>query len=145
LTHFQAALAVGLVLMAPVVVAQGDLGALLDRGATKLSVGEFKENLVQIVLVGGTDSGGNLEIMYAANGVVQGVGTHPLFTGLPLGKIYGEWAIDDAGRICTTNARIGKISLRDRCQFWFKVDGQYFVADSDSNRRAEVHIRAVKP
>ena len=83
--------------------------------------------------------------MYATNGTLQGVGTHPLFTGLPFGKINGEWAPDATGRICTSNTRIGKISMPDRCEFWFMAAGGYFVADSDSDRSARVQPRDVKP
>lgn len=116
-----------------------------DAGARKLSTEEWKEQVVQTVVIGRSASGGNSEITYTANGVVQGVETHPLFTGLPLGKVYGEWAVDDRGRVCMKNVRIGKVAIADRCQYWFTYGGRLFVAESDSNRGALALARTVKP
>jgi hypothetical protein len=139
-------LAFALLSWAPLVVAQSDLGALLDAGAKKLSAEEFRQELVQRVMVGRTPSGGgNLEIMYANNGVIQGLGSQPPFMNTPQ-SIRGEWKIDDSGKICTSMS-IGSgpgIILPPRCQFWFKYGEQYFVSDSDSDRSARVLSRTVK-
>src|SRR4051812_1556182 len=53
---------------------QSTLGALLDAGAKTISAEEFKEQIVQRVLTGPTGAGGSHELMYAANGSIQGSG-----------------------------------------------------------------------
>jgi hypothetical protein len=132
-----------LLLWAPLAVAQSNVGALLDAGAKKLTTEEFRQELVQRVIVGPTPSGGgNLELMYANNGVIQGVGTQPPFMNTPQ-QIRGEWKIDDSGKICTSMS-ILTVILPYRCQFWFKYDAEYFLADSDSDRSARVLRRTVK-
>ena len=45
-------LVLGLLVWAPLVVAQSTLGELLDTGARKLSADEFRQELVQRVIVG---------------------------------------------------------------------------------------------
>ena len=140
-------LAFALSLWTPLAVSQANLGELLDAGARKLSTEEFKQELVQRVLVGPTPSGGNLEVIYAHSGVIQGLGTFREWA-VPA-PISGEWTTDDKGRICTS-MRIGGgggnpgVMLPPRCQFWFKHGEQYFISDFDSDRRARVLRRTVK-
>jgi hypothetical protein len=132
-----------LVLWVPLAAAQSNLGELLDAGAKMLSAEEFRQELVQRVMVGRTPSGGgNLEIMYANNGVIQGLGSQPPFMNTPQ-PLSGEWKIDDSGKICTSMS-ILTVNLPYRCQFWFKYAEQYFLSDSDSDRRARVLSRTVK-
>ena len=135
-----------LVLWVPLAAAQSNLGELLDAGAKKLSVEEFKEELVQRVIVGPTPSGGgNLELMYANNGEIQGAGNYPP-TFSSLQPIRGAWTTDDNGRVCTS-MQMGsapQLVLPPRCQFWFKNAGQYFYSDSDSDRHARVFRRTLK-
>ena len=137
-----------LLLWAPLAIAQSNLGELLDAGAKKLSVEEFKEEVVQRVIVGPTLAGANHEVMYASNGVIQGIGSLGQL-GVSLQPISGEWTIDDNGRICAS-IRIGMGMaatggpLPPRCQFWFKYKGDYFISDSDSDRRTRVLRRTVK-
>ncbi|HXL83677.1 MAG TPA: hypothetical protein VN989_06075, partial [Casimicrobiaceae bacterium] len=129
----------------PIAAAQSNVGALLDAGARKLSAEEFRQELVQRVIVGPTPSGGNLELMYATDGVIQGLGMQPPFMNTPQ-PIRGEWTTDDNGRVCTS-MQIGSgpgVMLPRRCQFWFKYAEQYFFSDSDSDRRARVLSRTVK-
>jgi len=138
-----------LLLFAPLAIAQSNLGELLDAGATKLSVDEFKQELVQHTIVGPTATGGNIEVMYVANGVIHGVGTHPFATGNvgnPFSPISGEWKVDENGKICTRMqiGTLGGVMLPFRCQFWFKHDKQYFLADSDSDRSERVLSRTIK-
>jgi hypothetical protein len=136
-----------LVLWVPLAAAQSNLGELLDGGAKKLSAEEFRQEVVQRVIVGPTLSGGSLEVMYASNGVIQGQGTYGTIT---LAPISGEWTIDDNARICTSmrigggSGTGGGVALPSRCQFWFKHAEQYFFSDSDSDRRARVLRRTVK-
>lgn len=137
----------------PLVAAQTTLGALLDANATKVSPSEFKEELVQRTMVGLSPTGQRLEVMYASNGTIQGVGTSPLFTSAmpPEQAVDGAWRIDDKERICTS-LRIGLgaggpgtiLVLPTRCQYWFKLGNRYFLADSDSDRGAKVLSRTIK-
>jgi hypothetical protein len=144
-------LAFALLLWAPLAMAQNNIGELLDAGAKKLSIEEFKEEVVQRVIAGPTPSGGNLEVMYAHSGVIQGLGSYQGFAPTRA-SIDGEWTTDDNGRVCTsmrigagaTSSLAGGVMLPPRCQFWFKYAGQYFLSDSDSDRRARVLRRTVK-
>jgi hypothetical protein len=85
------------------------------------------------------------ELVYASSGGIQGKGFLPqtgaIFSDMP--SIDGDWKIDNDGRICTS-MRIGKTNLPYRCQFWFKYADQYFLSDSDSDRRTRVFRRTVK-
>jgi hypothetical protein len=148
------ALGIALLLFAQFAVAQSKLGELLDVGAKKLSADEFRQELVQRVLVGPTPTGGNLEMMYAANGSVEGWGAaNPTATYTAAGVgLRGEWTLDGAGRTCTS-LRIGGVGsypggtstpLPPRCQFWFKYKEQYFLSDSDTDRSARVLSRTIK-
>jgi hypothetical protein len=134
-------------LWAPFAIAQTNLGELLDAGAKKLSAEEFKEEIVQRVLVGPAPSGGGqLELMYATNGEIQGLGMYPPILNSPQ-PFRGGWTTDASGRVCTTiQFVVGNppVSLPTRCQFWFKYDGQYFYADSDSERTVRVIRRTLK-
>jgi hypothetical protein len=135
----------------PMAIAQSNLGELLDAGAKKLSGEEFKQELVQRVIVGPTASGGTHEVIYTTTGMVQGTGSYAALN-LSVAPISGDWTLDDNGRICTS-MRIGTgggaspglgTTLPPRCQFWFKYADQYFLSDSDSDRRARVLRRTIK-
>src|SRR5262245_52451735 len=94
----------GTLLWAPLALAQATLGALLDAGAKPLSAAQFKDELVQRIIVGPTPTGGTMEVMYVQNGQIQGSGTQATVssTVLPLQPIEGQWTIGDSDRICTT-------------------------------------------
>lgn len=136
-------LGIALLLWAPLALSQSTLGELLDAGAKQMSIEEFKDELVQRVLVGPSASGGNLELMYVSNGMIQGRGIGPFNTANALQTVTGAWKTDDDGKICTS-MRIGSAELPYRCQFWFKYADAYFPSDSDSDRRARVLRRALK-
>jgi hypothetical protein len=136
-----------LLLWASLASAQNNLGELLDAGAKKLSVAEFKEEVVQRVVVGRTAPGGQIEVMYARTGVISGKGSYQDQASLRLADISGEWTLDDNGRVCANmliGAYGGGVFLPARCQFWFKYNGQYFLSDSDSDRYARVLRRTLK-
>jgi hypothetical protein len=127
----------------------GSLGELLDAGAKKISMEDFKREIVQRTVAGPTPTGGVAEVMYAANGVIQGMGLPPIAAQVPVPTfpIRGDWTIDESQRICTSlqmSAPGSAITiLPQRCQFWFKLGDVYFIADSDSDRRAKVLRREV--
>lgn len=145
-------LALALLFCARLAAAQNNLGELLDAGARRLSPDEFKQEVVQHVLIGLTGSGSNLEVIYTANGLISGKGTY-IATAVTAGAdLDGEWKIDDSGKICTSMrlrgpglaASSGVLVLPPRCQFWFKYNERYFIADSDSDRSARVLRRTRK-
>jgi hypothetical protein len=125
--------------------AQTTLGEALDAGATLLNVGDFEREIVTHLLVGKSLSGGDLEIVYGANGTVDGSGSPPRTAILMIQKVMisGRWTTDKDGRICTT-LRFGQVTggssdtLPPRCQYWFKLGDAYFVSDYDTDRSAKV-------
>jgi hypothetical protein len=148
-------LALAVLLWVPLAVAQNNLGELLDAGAKKLTPEEFRQELVQRMIVGPTSTGVVIEVMFTTSGMVQGTGTYTLSgtaNTLPPSPVNGEWTTDDNGRICTsmriggggTGGMGGGMNLPVRCQFWFKNADQYFFSDSDSDRRAKVLRRTIK-
>jgi hypothetical protein len=125
--------------------AQSTLGELLNSGAKKLTVDDFKEEVVQRILVGATNSGGTLEMIYARTGVIDGRGSGVSGANI-MAPVSGTWTTADNGTVCTS-MRIGVnpgIMLPPRCQFWFKLADAYFVSDSDSDARTKVLRRAIK-
>src|SRR5262252_7957567 len=118
-------LGLALLLLPPLVVAQNNLGELLDAGARKLSGEEFRQDVVQHTIVGTTASGQRLELMYATSGVIQGrseanaAGTN-IGAGINiLSALDGAWTIDESGKICASMV-IQRVILPFRCQYWFK-------------------------
>jgi len=87
-------------------------------------------------------------MIYVANGSIQGV-AQPRERYPWVSTISGNWTIDDAEKICATmeilSGNAGVTLLPKRCQFWFKLGPDYFISDSDSDRRAKVLRRTVKP
>ena len=142
--------ALALLLFASLAMAQNNLGELLDAGATRLSPEAFKEEVVQRVIVGRTGAGGDIEVMYAHTGVIQGIGSYQQLAPVHVVGVSGEWTLDDNGRVCTSMRVAGGggtasgVMLPARCQFWFKYNGQYFISDSDSDRSTRVLRRSLK-
>lgn len=111
-------LGLALLLLVPFAAAQNNLGELLDAGAKKLSPEEFRQDVVQRVIVGPALSGARMELIYATSGVIQGRsellgGGSPTQFGY-LASIDGVWNIDDSGRICHSMVA-GKNLLPFRC------------------------------
>jgi hypothetical protein len=131
-----------LVFGSPYAIGQNTLGALLDAGARKLTVEEFKAELVQRMLIGPTGTGYEFEIMYTSGGniaasLLVGAGTR--------GGLDGEWRIDTEGRICSTmRISYSTAVLAPRCQYWFKLGDTYYLSDSDSDRYAKTLPRKLK-
>jgi hypothetical protein len=131
------------------VLAQTNVGQVLDGGAEKLTAAEFKKQIVGRFITGPgmrADSG-TIEVVYLDGGVIRGAGAaSPLGGALGGGGRYdieGTWTIDEQDRICQS-IRIGNVALAPKCQYWFKQAEKYYLADSDSDRSARVSIRTVK-
>jgi hypothetical protein len=144
-------LVLALLLVGPLASGQTNLGELLDAGGKRLSAEQFKREVVQRTVVGPTPTGAIIEIMYAANGTIHGLGPpagrpQSLYAILP---IAGEWTIDATGRICTafqsSEQHGGSVPIRPMsCQAWFKLRDQFWLSDSDSDRSAKVFPRKPK-
>ena len=126
------------------VLAQANLGELLDAGAKRLSGREFNDEIAGRSIVGPLPTGGDLEVLYTPGGRVVGRGTSPSYqapTHRPI--IDGNWRIDEGERVCVTMT-FGSQTFPTRCQYWFKLAETYYLSDSDSDRRAKILRRAVK-
>lgn len=141
------------VLFSKVAVAQTTLGALLDAGAKPIGPDQFRNDVVQRTLVGPLPTGAQLEMMYTANGTIQGVaaGNAAIVTPIAGGStspINGEWRTDASDRVCTslrvTYGSGQPVVLPPRCQYWFQLGSDYYFADSDTDRSAKVLKRTVK-
>ena len=51
--------------------------------------------------------------------------------------------IDPAGMVCDT-VNVRGTPFPTRCQAWFRLGNEFYVADSDSDRRAKVLRRTIK-
>ena len=139
-------------LWAPWALAQSDLGQVLDAGGKLLTLEEFKQELVQQVLIGPTPTGGSLEIIYTSSGRIQGIGSPPA-TRSPIlrwSPYDGTWTGGENETVCSTllvggQAQTYQLTLPRRCQFWFKVGARYYLSDSDTDRSAKVLVRTIKP
>ena len=143
---------VAAMLFAGGVTAQKTLGELLDAGAKRLTVEEFRAEVVQRLVVGPSPSGGDLEILYAAGGVVQGRGAPGIIALVQPATITGSWKEGDNGRICTSlvlgvggGGGVSTVVLPPRCQFWFRHEHQYYLSDTDWDRSGRVLARTLKP
>jgi len=133
-----------LTLWAPLAAAQSKLGELLDAGANKMSLEDFRRELVQRALVGPSPVHGNLEMMYTTSYKISGRATFMAFAHVATGfDLEGEWSIGDNGSICSSMA-INKTTLPKSCQYWFKRGDTYYLADSDIDRQARVLPRTIK-
>jgi len=141
----------GIVLAPGISGAQSTLGELLDAGAKKITPTEFKRDVIQRTLVGPTNTGAPLEVMYVANGSIAGMGGNPLDTAGSYRQnvpVSGAWMIDETERICTAMQvappQGGVTTLPQRCQYWFKMGDAYYISDSETDRHAKVLRRSVK-
>src|SRR5689334_17094460 len=85
----------------PLAASQITLGELLDAGASRLSAEDFREQVVQRIVVGSTPSGGIMEIIYVGSGSIQGAGKLQAHEASSLAPIAGAWTTDAKGRVCT--------------------------------------------
>jgi hypothetical protein len=135
------------------VLAQTNVGQLLDSGAVKLSAAEFRQEVVGRFLEGPgrgatmASASSGQEVAYFQDGVIRGSGYTTALGGISGGGrnflIEGTWTIDERDRVCQTT-RAGNVVLAPRCQYWFKHSDKYYFADSDSDRSALVTVRTVK-
>ena len=128
-------------------IGQTNVGELLDAGGKRLLADEFKRELVDRSIVGVTPAGFNIEVVYTSRGDIRGVAAASVRGGATGGAatfaIEGSWTFDDSERVCESIPG-GRVMLPARCQYWYKHDRRYFIADSDTDRSARVIVRTRK-
>jgi hypothetical protein len=132
---------------ASIVVAQTNLGELLDVGGIRLSALDFRQELVGRPMAGPTPTGQSIEVIYLANGELRGAGTATLLAGATGGAqtfdIEGRWTIDGRDRVCTS-MQLGRwATLPPRCQYWYRYGEAYFFSDFDDDRSSRVLRRTI--
>jgi hypothetical protein len=138
-------LGLALLLWVTLAAGQNTLGELLDAGARRISVEEFRRDLVGRSLAGNMSASTELEMVYAGDGTLRGYGSKRQgrpFSGYELGSISGSWTTGDSDTICIT-MNVGRVAISNRCQFWFKLGEEYFISDYESDRSARVIRRTV--
>ncbi len=118
--------------------AEGNLGAILDGGGTKLTSGEIRALIIgnRIEVQGGD---GKFSFQPKDNGELYGHYHKP--QGVPSG--HGNWTVGDNGKLCLKvdfEGTKGKFTF-DRCGYWFQQGeaDAYWVSGSDSDKSAPVH------
>lgn len=91
-------LSLALLLYVSSAVAQSNLGELLDSGAKKLSPKEFKDEVVQRMVVGPSPAGVTFEVMYAESGKIAGTSDPNAGVNRSF-PVSGAWSLDDSGRV----------------------------------------------
>ena len=124
--------------------AQSTIGEVLDAGGKKLTKDEVVAAIVGGNVSGPTQSGGDLQIDFKADGTLAGNLVAAQGTRRN-GGMYGKWTIDDSGKLCTdlTTSRNGTKQVQN-CSFLFKVRDQYFVAFDNDDRATRVLPRTIK-
>lgn len=124
---------------APGAIAQANLGDLLDKGATKVVRTEWL-TLLPVTLSGVTMTGSaEFEMSVKTDGSFRGRSTS--LQGHGSSPNWGWWRIDDSGRFCV-DENFPKWNLQQTvCGYFYKLDGQYFRSDSDSDRNAPISPR----
>ena len=117
--------------------AQDNLGGLLDKGTTKLSKEEWMAILPVSVSYIWLSKNGNFELTYKGDGTHSGNAQH--FPSGTSSGAYGTWKIDEGGKICIVEKFSNSYwTTSDFCYFLFKLDGQMFASDSDTDRNARI-------
>lgn len=132
-----------------------NLGQLLEAGGKLMRPPEFREEVAQRLVVGALPSGGVIEVMYTSSGSVAGSlvtggafnASSPGITAPQNWPVSGSWTSDDSDRICASMRIFTSQQtsiIPNRCQFWFKFSGRYYVSDSDEDRSAKLLVRLMK-
>ena len=114
-------------LQASIVLAQSNLGELLDAGATRITADEFGRELVGRPIAGPGASRNTLEMIYLDGGQLVDTGANTMmgggFSPNVQYHVKGSWSAD-ADRVCTSMS-IEKVVLPARCQFWYRHGPDY--------------------
>jgi hypothetical protein len=122
------------------VLAQSNLGELLDQGGLRLAKEDLTHDILATSWVLATNGG---EITYKADGTYSG------FEGVYNGGkgIFGAWEIDAEGKLCfllKSRARDPSNVPQAQCAYWFKLGDRYFASRNQSDRLAPIYPRTPK-
>ena len=136
--------------------AQGNLGALLDMGAKKISKVEYVTSLPVTSYSVWPDGKGEEELTYFTDVMVidddrtsGGAITFPQFCSTVSGTekqctsgatsgATGKWTMTASGKICTSVRFTSWPGTHEECRFLFRLGDEIFVSMSDSARAAPV-------
>jgi hypothetical protein len=127
-------------------MAQSTLGDLLDAKAEKLSKEEVQATIVGATVSGPIPGGMNTEAEYKADGTYTGTYQNPMGGqgGARAGGFFGKWTLGDDGKLCTEGTS-GSGKATGSCAFYYRLDGQLYIAyGSAANRAAVAYKRSVK-
>jgi hypothetical protein len=127
-------------------MAQSTLGDLLDAKAEKLSKEEVQAAIVGATVSGPIPGGMITEAEYKADGTYSGSYQNPMGGqgGARAGGFFGKWTLSDDGKLCTEGTG-GSGKATGSCAFYFRLDGQLYIAyGSAANRAAVAYKRNVK-
>lgn len=120
---------------------QTTLGEILDKGAKKLSHGDFVAMLPATSFVVFPSGSGEAEVVYKADGTFSGSARH-YGSGTTSGS-YGTWKVDESGKFCVDENLPGWSKTYQDCNFRFKVGDELFDSPSDSDRNAKLNKRKI--
>jgi len=112
------------------------LGRILDKGAQKMSSAQVREAVAAGRFGLYKPYGGIGEASYGSDGTMTGyVSAYGMY-------IYGEWKVDDRGRLCLD----GYGGWSDtRCYYWFRLDESMYLLPSESDSDREKSVVELKP
>jgi len=116
--------------------AQGNLGALLDMGAKKISKVEYVTSLPVTSYSVWPDGKGEEVLTYFPDGKISG--TEKQYTSGATSGATGKWTMTASGKICTSVRFTSWPGTHEECRFLFRLGDDFFISMSDSARAAPV-------
>lgn len=121
------------------VLAQSNLGELLDIGAKQIQKDELVSLLSGLVMSGEsfTNQGGSIRFEYKADGTVSGYLRKADGQEFPS---VGTWKVDDSGKFCRDMTRPNGSKWGD-CRYFYRLaDGYYAAETNDRGTKIEKRI-----
>lgn len=119
-----------------VACAQGNLGALLDLGAKKITRAEYVASLPTTSYSVWPDGKGEEVLTYLPDGKITG--TEKQYTTGASSGSTGKWTMTASGKICTSVRFTNWPGTHEECRFLFRLGNDVFISMSDSARAAPV-------
>lgn len=127
----------GMALASGGVLAQSNLGEVMDKGGTKLSKQDLHALIPGALWQSTTASGIAFKIDMKADQTLVGTGTNAKGSG----PVTGSWAINDQGQLCTKTLIVNFRQTTEACVHVFKLGSDYFGSVSDRDRAAPASRR----
>ena len=124
-------------------LAQSTLGELFDSGGKKLSKEDVVAALSGATISETTTNRATFHIKYYADGTYSG--NRPAYMGaIEYGArgVFGTWTVDESGNVCSTTKQWGSNNVN--CRYFYRIGGQYYISNSDSDRSAKVYPRTLE-